>query len=135
MQAHPHYDNVVTEINDFFGERLQLLARCGVKSEQVALDVGLGFGKGLEHNLQLLGQWRQFRKWKRPLVLGASRKSFLGRVAGAAAGERLAPSLASACWALEQGAEIIRCHDARETVQAARLIEALKERQTNAEHN
>jgi dihydropteroate synthase len=133
MQVHPVYKDVVAEVNDFFGEYLQHLARCGVKPEQVALDAGLGFGKGLEHNLQLLGRWRQFRKWQRPLVLGASRKSFLGRQAEPA--ERLAPSLACACWALEQGVEIIRCHDVRETRQAAGVIEALQERRNHAEYN
>ena len=135
MQTHPQYKDVVAEVNHFFGEHLQLLAQNGVKLEQVALDVGIGFGKGLEHNLQLLGNWRQFRKWRRPLVLGASRKSFLGRIAGAETAERLAPSLACACWALAQGVEIIRCHDVAPTRQAAQVIEAVKERQKDAEYN
>jgi dihydropteroate synthase len=135
MQLRPVYEDVVSEVNQFFGEHLQRLAQIGVKPEQVALDVGIGFGKGLEHNLQLLGNWTQFRTWQRPLVLGASRKSFLGRLAGDENASRLAPSLACACWALKQGVEIIRCHDVAPTCQAARVIEALEKRQNDAEHN
>jgi dihydropteroate synthase len=135
MQINPVYKDVVAEVDHFFGEQLQRISQSGVKPEQVALDVGLGFGKALEHNLQLLAHWRQFRKWNRPLVLGASRKSFLGRVAGAETDERLAPSLACACWALHQGVEIIRCHDVAATRQAARMTEALQQRQKDAKYN
>jgi dihydropteroate synthase len=135
MQLHPVYKDVVAEVNEFFGAQLQRLAQSGVKLEQVALDVGLGFGKTLEHNLQLLANWRHFKKWKRPLVLGASRKSFLGRLAGTDSVDRLAPSLACACWALQAGVEIIRCHDVGPTRQAAQVIEAAQQRQKHAAYN
>jgi dihydropteroate synthase len=131
MQDNPVYKNVVMDVNDFFGEHLQRISRFGVKPAQMALDVGLGFGKKPEHNLQLLAGWTHFRKWERPLVLGASRKSFLARVSA----DRLAPSLACASWAVEQGVEVIRCHDVAPTRQAARLIETLRERRKNAEYN
>jgi dihydropteroate synthase len=133
MQANPVYRDVVTEVSDFFGERLNRLLAYGVNGEQVALDVGLGFGKRVEHNLQLLAQLRRFTKWDRPLVVGASRKSFMG--GGTEPADRLAPSLACACWAAENGAHIIRCHDVAATRHALRMTEALMEQKTNAEHN
>jgi dihydropteroate synthase len=133
MQVNPSYLDVTREINDFFGERLSRLQDCGVNREQVALDVGIGFGKREEDNLRLLVELRHFTKWERPLLLGASRKSFMGRWAGAK--DRLAPSLACACWGVENGAHIIRCHDVAATRGALRMTEALMEQQTNAEHN
>jgi dihydropteroate synthase len=133
MQLNPSYADVTREINEFFGERLSRLRACGVNTEQVALDVGIGFGKREQDNLRLLAELRHFTKWERPLLLGASRKSFMGRWAGAK--DRLAPSLACACWAVENGAHIIRCHDVAATRGALRMTEALMEQQTNAEHN
>jgi dihydropteroate synthase len=132
MQDHPAYDNVLVEVSGFFEERLSRLRACGVSQEQVVLDVGIGFGKALEHNLRLLAELRRFTKWERPLLLGASRKSFTGRVVGANIEERLPPSLACACWAVQNGARIIRCHDIAATRHAVRMTEALMEQQTNA---
>lgn len=133
MQDNPSYADVTSEIDEFFGERLNRLQACGVKPEQIILDVGIGFGKRPEHNLALLANMRRFTKWGRPILLGASRKSFLGRCSGTA--DRLAPSLACACWGVENGAHIIRCHDVAATRGAVRLTEALLEQQKNAEHN
>jgi dihydropteroate synthase len=101
------------------------LASCGVHAEQVALDVGIGFGKTLEHNLQLLAGLRHFTKWERPLALGVSRKSFMEKLLGAPVEQRLAGSLAGACWGVENGVQIIRTHDVAQTRQAVRLTEAL----------
>ena len=131
MQQNPSYADVVREVNEFFEDRLNRLQRCGVNKEQVILDVGIGFGKRAQDNLQLLAQMHRFTKWERPLLLGASRKSFLGQ----GAGDRLAPSLACACWGAQQGAQIIRCHDVAATRDALRITEALIEQQKNAEHN
>jgi dihydropteroate synthase len=125
MQEDPAYENVVTEVSDFFEERLSALAACGVDAEQVALDVGIGFGKKLEHNLLLLAHLRHFKRWNRPLVLGVSRKSFIGKMLGAPVTERLPASLACACWAAQNGVEIIRTHDVAATRQALRMTEAL----------
>jgi dihydropteroate synthase len=133
MQVNPSYADVTREIDEFFGERLSRLQGCGVNREQVVLDVGIGFGKRVQDNLRLLVDLRHFTKWGRPLLLGASRKSFMGRWAGAK--DRLAPSLACACWGVEHGAHIIRCHDVAATRGALRMTEALMEQQTNAEHN
>jgi len=132
MQDNPAYDDVVSEVSRFFEERLNRLQGCGVNAEQVVLDVGIGFGKSLEHNLQLLAHLAGFTKWGRPLLLGASRKSFMGRVVGAKLEERLPPSLACACWAVQNGARIIRCHDVAATRHAVRMTEALMNQQTDA---
>ena len=134
MQKNPVYEDVVEEMDRFFEDRLNRLRSCGVNPEQVVLDVGLGFGKRVEDNLRLLAHMRRFTRWERPLLLGASRKSFLGTASGAKVQERLPPSLACACWGVENGAAIIRCHDVAATRHALRMIEALMKQQTNAEH-
>ena len=132
MQKNPVYDDVLGEVAHFFEDRLKRLLACGVNAEQVVLDVGLGFGKRVEDNLKLLAQLNRFTKWERPLLVGASRKSFLGAASGAQVQERLPPSLACACWSVENGAAIIRCHDVAATRHAARMTEALMKRQKNA---
>ncbi len=132
MQLNPVYKNVVAEVNEFFGGRLARLAGCGLPAEQVALDVGIGFGKRREDNLQLLAHLGAFTKWQRPLLLGASRKSFLGQMSGAAPPERLPASLACACWAAQQGVGIIRTHDVAATRQAVELTRCLMEGQIDA---
>jgi dihydropteroate synthase len=91
----------------------------------VVLDVGIGFGKTVEHNLQLLAALRSFTTWQRPLLLGASRKSFIGRFLGAEVAARLPASLACAVLAVASGVQIIRTHDVMETVQAVRMAEAV----------
>lgn len=125
MQQQPAYGDVVAEVDAFLGDRLERLARAGVNPEQVVLDPGLGFGKTVEHNLQLLRGLRTFTRWRRPVLLGASRKSFLERVAGAPLPGRLPASLACACWGVQQGVNILRTHDVEATRQAARMTEAL----------
>ena len=126
MQTGPVYNDVIADISAFFEERLRRLADGGVSQEHVVLDVGIGFGKTVEHNLQLLASLDSFTKWNRPLLLGASRKSFIPQVAGLApATDRLPGSLACACWATQRGARIVRTHDVAATRQALRLTEAI----------
>ena len=104
----------------------------GVRADQVAIDVGIGFGKTAVHNLQLIGALQRFTNLARPLLLGVSRKSFIGTaVGGAVLSDRLPGSLACACWGLCQGVNILRVHDVRQTVQAVRMIEAIQEQQRN----
>jgi dihydropteroate synthase len=134
MQKNPVYDDVAAEVDRFFEDRLKRLLACGVNPEQVVLDTGLGFGKRLEDNLRLLAQLGRFAKWDRPLLVGASRKSFVGAASGANVQDRLPPSLACACWGVEHGAQIIRCHDVAATRHALRMTEALMKQQTNAGH-
>ena len=128
MQRQPAYIDVAEEVNAFFRERLQRLRDCGVSSEQVILDVGIGFGKTVDHNLQLITGAASFKRARRPLLLGVSRKSFIGSLLGVEVGGRLAGSLACACWAVAAGVHIIRAHDVAETLQAARMTETLMAR-------
>lgn len=128
MQERPTYRDVVGEIAEFFGDRLRRLADCGVEPDRVVLDVGIGFGKTVDHNLQLLRHLARFREWGRPLLLGVSRKSFLGALTGAPVAKRLPGSLACAVWAVIQGVSILRVHDVAETVQAVRVTEAVLQR-------
>jgi dihydropteroate synthase len=132
MQKNPVYDDVAAEVDGFFEDRLKRLHSCGVNPEQVVLDAGLGFGKRLEDNVRLLAELRRFTRWERPLLVGASRKSFVGAASGAKVQERLPPSLACACWGVANGAGIIRCHDVAATRHALRMTEALMKQQTNA---
>jgi dihydropteroate synthase len=126
MQKNPSYKDVVGEVQEFFDQGLLQLAAFGVTQEQVILDVGIGFGKTLEHNLELLRNVGGFRKWNRPLMLGVSRKSFIGTVTGEArAAERLPGSLACACWARLAGVEIFRVHDVAATRKALGMMEAI----------
>jgi dihydropteroate synthase len=125
MQTNPVYADVVREVGEFFSERLGKLNTNGVTADQIALDVGIGFGKTPGHNLQLLAALRSFTKWQRPLLLGVSRKSFIGKLLGADVAERLPASLACACLAVASGVQIIRTHDVAETVQAVRMTEAI----------
>jgi dihydropteroate synthase len=126
MQQNPVYEHVVREVGEFFSERLMtLLNETGIAAEQVALDPGIGFGKALEHNLQLLAGLRSFTKWRRPLLLGVSRKSFIEKLTGAKLNERLPASLACATLAVKSGVNIIRAHDVAETVQSVRMAEAI----------
>jgi len=119
MQRDPRYTDVVDEVKAFLHERLAFAVGAGVREEQVLLDPGIGFGKTVEHNLELLRRLGELRALGRPLVIGTSRKSFLGRIAAASRGlaepvgvhERLPGTLASNVLALERGASVFRAHD------------------------
>jgi dihydropteroate synthase len=133
MQDAPVYNDVVREVGEFFSEQLgALLNEAGVAVEHVALDPGIGFGKTLEHNLQLLAELKHFTRWKRPLLIGVSRKSFIQKLLGTEIDDRLPASLAATTLAIAGGAEIIRTHDVAETVQAVRMAEAILSRRKNA---
>ncbi len=125
MQAAPHYDSIVDEVEAFFVSQIASLESSGIHTEQIVLDVGIGFGKTLTHNLDLLAALRRFTVLGRPVLLGASRKSFIAQITGAPTDSRLAGGLASASWAVSQKVNIIRTHDVTETVQALRIIEAI----------
>jgi dihydropteroate synthase len=125
MRQNPVYADVVREVGDFFQERRKRLDACGVAADRVVFDVGIGFGKTVEHNLQLLANLRGFTTLRRPLLLGVSRKSFIGKLLGAGPAARLPASLACACLAVESGVQMIRTHDVAETIQALRMTEAV----------
>ena len=127
MQQSPAYADVVREVDDFFAARLARLEQSGVRREQVVLDPGIGFGKTLEHNLQLLSALPHFARHERPVLLGVSRKSFLGKITGTeSVMERLPGALACAALAVREGVQLLRVHDVRETVQAVRVAEAIQ---------
>jgi dihydropteroate synthase len=125
MQASPAYEDVVREVDQFFSASLRQLEDCGVNREQIIFDAGIGFGKTLEHNLELLGALKSFTRLARPLLLGVSRKSFLGGFAGSDPMTRLPGALACAALAIEAGVHLIRTHDVAATVQAIRTAEAI----------
>jgi dihydropteroate synthase len=131
MQAAPHYDNVVREVTNFFRQQCDRALECGIDSMAIAFDPGIGFGKTVEHNLSLLAHLAELRVHGRPLVVGVSRKSSLGKMIGSnAMGDRLAPTLAFTALLRERGANVLRVHDVKENVAALRVTEALLEATT-----
>lgn len=119
MQHAPHYDDVVGEVTSFLAERLAVCRAAGMADEQLCVDPGIGFGKTVDHNLALLRGLDRLAALGAPVLIGASRKSFIAKLSrGEAAGERLGGSLAAALWAASRGAAILRVHDVRQTVQA-----------------
>jgi len=125
LRKKPKRGSIVVEVGNFFTGRMKKMRAAGVLPEQVVFDPGIGFGKTPEQNLQLLGELRRFTTWKRPLLLGVSRKSFIGKIIGGNVNERLPASLACAILGIESGAQIIRAHDVEETIQAVRMAEAV----------
>ena len=129
MQADPRYDDVVAEVEAFLLARAEAAIAAGVAQARIWLDPGIGFGKRLEHNLQLLRALDRLAGHGFPLVLGVSRKRFIRAIDAAAedAMDRLGGSLAAALWGLERGASVLRVHDVRETMQAVRVWRAIEE--------
>ncbi len=125
MQEDPRYDDVVDDVKRFLASRMELAVGAGIAEEGIWLDPGIGFGKTLEHNLELLRRLSELRELGRPLVIGASRKSFIGKVDGSAVDERVGGSLASAVLAAAAGADVLRVHDVAETAQALRVADAI----------
>ena len=130
MQTAPMYENVVDEVRRFLVDRFERLSNCGVSGDQVIVDPGIGFGKTVEHNLQLLAGMRRLTDLGRPTLLGVSRKSFMGKLLGGTVGDRLPAALACTSLAVEAGVQLIRTHDVAETVQAVRMTEAILARKT-----
>jgi dihydropteroate synthase len=111
MQVDPRYEDVVSDVKAFLEERLAFAVAEGVPEERVMLDPGIGFGKALEHNLELLRRLDEIVALGRPVVVGTSRKSFLGRITGREVGERLPGTIATNVLALERGASVFRVHE------------------------
>jgi dihydropteroate synthase len=125
MQEDPRYDDVVADVKAFLEERLAFAVGEGVPEERVWLDPGIGFGKTAEHNLELLRRLDELVAIGRPLVIGTSRKSFLGKITGRGEGGRLAGTVASNVMALERGAEVFRVHDVAAVGDALRVAAAV----------
>src|SRR5680860_1730371 len=125
MQENPVYDDVVDDVKVFLAERLEAAIGAGVDEERVWLDPGIGFGKDLEHNLELLRRLGELRELGRPLVVGASRKAFIGRIDGSAVDARLGGTIAASILAAAEGADVLRVHDVAQHAQAARVASAI----------
>jgi dihydropteroate synthase len=126
MQAAPHYDDVVREVGEFFRQSLERAVACGLDPMSIALDPGIGFGKTPEHNRALLAGLPAFAHLGRPLLVGVSRKSFLGHLAGSAKMEdRHWPGVALTSLCRELGARIFRVHDPKPHNEALRMTEAI----------
>ena len=126
MQIAPHYGDVVTEVADFFLQQYRRALECGVDPMGMAFDPGIGFGKTLTHNLELLKNVARLRVRDCPLVIGVSRKAFLGKLTGTSErSERVAPTVALTSMLRDHGADIFRVHDVKENVAALRVAEAL----------
>ncbi len=126
MQIDPSYEDVMVEVSQFFEERIAKCEALGLSREQLILDVGIGFGKTLEHNLTLIKNMAHFRVFGCEVLVGASRKSMINKIITSRAEERLPGTLAIHLKAVENGASIVRCHDVKEHVQALAVFEAIK---------
>jgi dihydropteroate synthase len=126
MQAEPRYHNVVREVQDFLAARAAFALSAGIARDHIILDPGIGFGKTLEHNLKLLRGMPSLASLGYPLLIGASRKAFIGKILDVKPAERLEGSLAAAVGAVFGGAHIIRAHDVKETWRALRVADAIR---------
>ncbi len=126
MQAEPHYDDVLLEVRDFLVERALACERAGIARERIVIDPGFGFGKTLAHNLELLRSLACLRETGYAVLAGMSRKAMIGRLTGREAGERMAGSVAAALAAVSRGANIVRVHDVRATVDALKVWQAIE---------
>ncbi|KMW71499.1 dihydropteroate synthase [Photorhabdus luminescens subsp. luminescens] len=124
MQDAPHYENLLSEVKQFFTEQIERCVMAGITKDKLVLDPGFGFGKNLTHNYQLLAHLNQFHQFGLPVLAGMSRKSMIGQLLHVPPQERVVGSVACAVIAAMQGAQIIRVHDVKETVQAMQIVEA-----------
>jgi dihydropteroate synthase len=125
MQQEPRYEDLLGEISAFLRERIDRAVEAGLAEEAIWLDPGIGFGKTVDHNLELIDRLGELRELGRPLVLGASRKSFIGKLSGREVGERLGGSLAAAVVGSLRGADVLRVHDVGATREAVMVTEAI----------
>ena len=125
MQKNPSYKDVVAEISNFFDERIEFCQSKGIKPEQLFLDPGIGFGKRVKDNFVLINNLSSFKKFGLPLFIGLSRKSFIGKTLRRDVKDRLSGTLAATTAALMNGANIVRVHDVKETVEAIKIIKEI----------
>lgn len=126
MQSDTSYGDIVEEVSSYLEERLKFALSMGIERDKIALDPGIGFGKSVEGNLKLIKNLKEFSKLGCPVMLGASRKSFIGSVTDLDISERLNPSVASAVVGVLNGASIVRVHDVRESKEAVSIANAIK---------
>lgn len=126
MQNAPSYKSVLGDIKKFFSDRIELAKKAGIKTSNIVLDPGVGFGKYLEHNLQIIANVDKFHELGCPLMLGTSRKSFMGLLDGSEVNQRMGGSLASVIAAYQKNVQIFRVHDVAETKQALNIFTAIQ---------
>ena len=122
MQNDPQYDNVVEEVYQYLEQRIKACVKAGINAEMISIDPGFGFGKNLSHNVALLNNLDVFKKLQKPLLVGMSRKRMVGEMTGKEVEERLAGSLAVALIAMQNGANIVRVHDVKETCDVKKIF-------------
>jgi dihydropteroate synthase len=125
MQDDPVYDDVVEEVRGFLAARIEAATAAGIAEQRIWIDPGIGFGKTVAHNLELLRRLGELRELGRPLVVGTSRKRFLGVITGREVGERLGGTIASSVLAFAEGAEVLRVHEVLEARRALDIAEAI----------
>ena len=125
MQQAPQYDDVVNEICNSLQKSIEVAESEGIAADRIIIDPGIGFGKTREHNLEILRHLSEFRGLHKPLLIGTSRKSFIGKILGLPVTERVEGTTATVCWAIAHGADIVRVHDVKANVRAAQMIDTL----------
>ncbi len=127
MQANPVYEALLPEIQDYLREGINMALDSGVDEQKIMLDPGIGFGKTLEHNLEILARLDEFKRIGRPVVIGVSRKSFIGRLLGnAPADQRLEGTAAAVAISVIKGADVVRVHDVKEMAKVVKVADAIK---------
>jgi len=126
MQLNPVYEDVVSEIKEFFSERINTLSSQGLRKDMMILDPGIGFGKNLDHNLRILKEIETFYEFNMPVLLGTSNKSFIGKILNNQPHEREAGTLASVAYAAMKGVHIVRVHSVKKSVEVIKIITAIK---------
>jgi dihydropteroate synthase len=125
MQESPSYDDVVVEVRAFLRERVEAAERAGIGVERIVVDPGIGFGKSLQHNLELMRRLDELGELGRPLLVGPSRKRFIGSILDLPEEQRVEGTIGAVAWAVARGAQVVRVHDVREVVRAVRVLDAI----------
>ena len=125
MQENPQYDNLMEEIRTYLLESIEIARESGIDEDKIIIDPGIGFGKTLDDNLKILKNLSEFKNLGRPVMIGVSRKSFIGRILDLSVDERLEGSLASMAVAIMNGANILRVHDVKESKRVVKLVDAI----------
>jgi len=125
MQLDPHYDSLISEITSFLRTRIQAAIDAGIPQNQIIIDPGIGFGKKVEHNLEIIRRLREFKSLGKPILIGTSRKSFIGKVLGLSTDDRLEGTAATIAVAIANGADIVRVHDVKEAARVVRMTDAI----------
>ena len=125
MQKEPHYDDVIAEITEYLTESMRMAEEAGIDGKKIIVDPGIGFGKRIRDNLNILKKLKEFSILRCPILIGCSRKSFIGRVLDLPVEERLEGSLAALAVVVMNGANIVRVHDVKESKRVVRLVDAI----------